>query len=63
VRKLFGAKIAFDGQWRFPVQDSVPDKFKNVLSIEDEYFYKHLGLILWRWSMLFSKQKAAIKSS
>lgn len=42
--ELLGAKIAWDGQWRFPAQDSVPDKFKKCLVyFEDEYFYKHPG--------------------
>jgi len=42
--ELLGAKIAHDGQWRFPAQDSVPDKFKKcIVYFEDEYFYKHLG--------------------
>lgn len=41
---LIGAKIADDGQWRFPVVDSVPFKFKTcLLNFEDAYFYKHLG--------------------
>lgn len=42
--ELLGAKIARDGQWRFPEQDSVPDKFKKcIVNFEDEYFYKHPG--------------------
>ena len=42
--ELLGAKIADDGQWRFPAQDSVPDKFKKcIVYFEDEYFYKHPG--------------------
>lgn len=41
---LLGAKIASDGQWRFPAQDSVPDKFKKcIVYFEDQYFYKHPG--------------------
>jgi penicillin-binding protein 1C len=41
---LLGAKIAKDGQWRFPESDSVPQKFKTcLLYFEDEYFYKHPG--------------------
>ncbi|WP_339708217.1 penicillin-binding protein 1C [uncultured Kriegella sp.] len=41
---LLGALIADDGQWRFPVVDSVPNKFKEcVVQFEDAYFYKHLG--------------------
>lgn len=41
---LLGAKIANDGQWRFPVIDSVPSKFEVcLLQFEDAYFYKHFG--------------------
>jgi penicillin-binding protein 1C len=42
--ELLGAKIARDGQWRFPAQDSVPDKFKKcIVYFEDQYFYTHPG--------------------
>ncbi|WP_432222865.1 penicillin-binding protein 1C [Flavobacterium sp. TMP13] len=42
--ELLGAKIAGDGQWRFPAHDSVPDKFKQcIVYFEDEYFYTHPG--------------------
>jgi penicillin-binding protein 1C len=42
--ELLGALIAKDGQWRFPHNDSVPEKFKTCLiQFEDEYFYKHPG--------------------
>ncbi|HKL91216.1 MAG TPA: transglycosylase domain-containing protein, partial [Allomuricauda sp.] len=41
---LIGARIADDGQWRFPQIDSVPERFKqSILLFEDEYFYKHPG--------------------
>ena len=41
---LLGAKIAKDGQWRFPQNDTVPQKFKAcILQFEDAYFYKHPG--------------------
>jgi len=41
---LLGARIAADGQWRFPVIDSVPKKFETcLLQFEDAYFYKHPG--------------------
>ncbi|WP_306353335.1 penicillin-binding protein 1C [Flavobacterium sp. '19STA2R22 D10 B1'] len=41
---LLAAKIALDGQWRFPAQDSVPDKFKQcIVYFEDQYFYRHPG--------------------
>ncbi|MFC2103933.1 penicillin-binding protein 1C [Bacteroidota bacterium] len=43
--QLLAAKIATDGQWRFPQIDSIPEKFeKAVLYFEDEYFYKHPGI-------------------
>jgi penicillin-binding protein 1C len=42
---LLGARIAGDGQWRFPPADSVPDKFeKALLTFEDRYFYWHPGI-------------------
>ncbi|MCX2680617.1 penicillin-binding protein 1C [Galbibacter sp. EGI 63066] len=42
--QLLGARIADDEQWRFPVSDSVPEKFKQcILQFEDGYFYKHPG--------------------
>ena len=41
--KLLGAKIATDGQWRFPKTASVTPKFeKCIVQFEDAYFYKHL---------------------
>jgi penicillin-binding protein 1C len=41
---LLGAQIAKDEQWRFPHNDSIPDKFKTcIIQFEDEYFYKHPG--------------------
>ncbi len=41
---LLGAQIADDGQWRFPTNDNIPNKFKTcILQFEDEYFYKHPG--------------------
>ena len=41
---LIGARIADDGQWRFPQIDSVPERFKqSILLFEDEYFYEHPG--------------------
>ncbi|MBW1295201.1 penicillin-binding protein 1C [Aquimarina litoralis] len=42
--ELLGAKIAKDGQWRFPETDSVPRKFKEcILAFEDQQFYRHFG--------------------
>jgi penicillin-binding protein 1C len=43
--ELMGAKIADDGQWRFPESDSVPFKFRKcLLTFEDEYFEYHPGV-------------------
>jgi penicillin-binding protein 1C len=42
---LLGAKIADDGQWRFPYNEKVPEKFaKAVINFEDKYFYHHPGI-------------------
>ena len=42
--ELLGALIAKDGQWRFPQNHEVPEKFeKCVINFEDEYFYWHPG--------------------
>ncbi|MCL2728378.1 MAG: penicillin-binding protein 1C [Bacteroidales bacterium] len=42
---LLGARIADDGQWRFPPLDAVPEKFRIcLLQFEDQYFYLHPGV-------------------
>jgi penicillin-binding protein 1C len=42
--ELLGAKISKDGQWRFPVPDSIPEKFKlAILTFEDKRFFYHPG--------------------
>jgi penicillin-binding protein 1C len=42
--QLLNAKIASDGQWRFPDENSVPKKFATcLLAFEDEYFHYHPG--------------------
>lgn len=42
---LLGARIAPDGQWRFPATDSLPDKFITCLTTyEDRYFFYHPGI-------------------
>ncbi len=41
---LLGAKIADDGQWRFPETDSVPYKLEtSIIAFEDRYFKLHPG--------------------
>ncbi|MFK8037075.1 MAG: penicillin-binding protein 1C [Crocinitomicaceae bacterium] len=43
--QLLSAKIAEDGQWRFPELDSVPKALEAcILYFEDEYFYWHPGV-------------------
>ena len=45
---LLGAKIAYDGQWRFPPGDSVPEKFRKcIIRFEDRKFYYHPGIDLF----------------
>lgn len=42
---LLGARIADDGQWRFPSADAISFKFeKALLEFEDRYFYYHPGI-------------------
>jgi penicillin-binding protein 1C len=42
---LLGARIAADGQWRFPGRASVPDKFRRALVVfEDKRFEQHSGV-------------------
>jgi penicillin-binding protein 1C len=42
---LLGARIADDGQWRFPGTGQVPEKFeKSLLTFEDRWFYYHPGI-------------------
>ena len=42
---LLGARIADDGQWRFPPADSVPRKYAQALVVfEDKRFYRHPGV-------------------
>ena len=43
--ELLAARIADDGQWRFPPSDSIPEKFKIAIThFEDQYFYYHIGV-------------------
>lgn len=42
---LLGARIAADGQWRFPDQQQVPERFAQALvAFEDKRFYNHPGI-------------------
>ena len=43
--ELLGARIAGDGQWRFPPSDSVPAKFRTaIIEFEDRWFPFHPGV-------------------
>ena len=43
--ELLNAKVASDGQWRFPPSDSVPEKFKTaIIEFEDRWFRFHPGV-------------------
>ena len=42
---LLGARVAADGQWRFPPPDSLPDKYVTCLiNYEDRYYRWHPGV-------------------
>lgn len=43
--ELLGARIASDGQWRFPPRTTTPEKVKTCLvEFEDNHFYWHWGV-------------------
>lgn len=42
---LLGARIASDGQWRFPTTENVPEKYaKALIEFEDKRFKYHWGI-------------------
>lgn len=44
---LLGARIAADGQWRFPATDTLPHKFVQcITTYEDKRFFYHPGIDL-----------------
>src|SRR5688572_12880594 len=45
--ELLSATIADDGQWRFPQDDTIPEKFaKALIAFEDKRFRDHPGVDL-----------------
>ena len=43
--ELLGARVAADGQWRFPESDSLPKRYvKAVTCFEDKHFFYHPGV-------------------
>ena len=46
--QLLGARIASDGQWRFPLIDTLPERFVQALTeFEDRRFFSHTGVDLY----------------
>lgn len=42
---LLNAAISSDGQWRFPVREKIPQKFRDaIIMFEDKRFESHLGV-------------------
>ena len=42
---LLSARIAADGQWRFPITKHVPEKFvTSIIQFEDRSYFKHPGV-------------------
>jgi penicillin-binding protein 1C len=43
--RMIGARIAEDGQWRFPASAAIPEKYAQaVVWFEDKRFYRHHGV-------------------
>ncbi|RMF01865.1 MAG: penicillin-binding protein 1C, partial [Bacteroidetes bacterium] len=46
--QLLGARVAADGQWRFPAVDSLPLRVGQcIIAFEDKRFYEHWGVDVW----------------
>lgn len=62
---LAAAAIASDEQWRFPLHDSIPDKFvKAIVCFEDKRFFNHPGIDPFAIARAFKKNfsSGSIKS-
>lgn len=61
-QSLLNASIASDGQWRFPMQGHVPEKFaKAIIRFEDKRFHSHLGIDLRAFGRAVRQNIAARK--
>jgi len=59
---LVGAKIANDGQWRFPLINTVPKRFADaIITFEDKRFRSHPGVDLWALGRAFVQNIKARK--
>ncbi len=53
---LLGARIAADGQWRFPTTTDLPPRFVACLvEFEDRHFYRHAGVNPLAFGRAFSQ--------
>jgi penicillin-binding protein 1C len=60
--QLLSATIADDGQWRFPLSDSMPVKFKEaIIAFEDKRFYSHPGVDILSFGRALKQNIAAGK--
>jgi len=63
--ELLGAQISNDGQWRFPSNNNIPDKFEKAITcFEDKRFFIHFGIdpIAFSRAMLTNIKKREIVS-
>ncbi len=59
---MLSAAIAADGQWRFPEQRDIPEKFKTALILfEDKRFNNHFGVDLMALARAIKQNVAARK--
>ncbi|WP_317132980.1 penicillin-binding protein 1C [Mucilaginibacter rubeus] len=62
--QLLGASIANDGQWRFPYNADVPEKFKQcIITFEDKRFEHHPGFDLIAFSRAIKQNLSSKKVS
>lgn len=60
---LLSAQIASDGQWRFPQNNNVSEKFKAcIIQFEDRSFYNHPGFNLLAFGRAFQQNLKAKKT-
>ncbi|WP_431200377.1 penicillin-binding protein 1C [Mucilaginibacter sp. P25] len=62
--QLLGASIANDGQWRFPYNPTVPEKFKQcIITFEDKRFEHHPGFDIVAFSRAIKQNLSSKKVS
>lgn len=60
--ELLSARIADDGQWRFPPDTLIAPKFeKCLLEFEDQYFYRHPGINIFSLGKAFYRNMTTTK--